>query len=78
MDHHSLLMHYRIAAGFIAFGLCAVFGLRLLYRGLRDDIYDASGMRLAGRGWFIAGGILCMLPLVAFFLFIWRQGYFGA
>jgi hypothetical protein len=71
-------LHFRIWCGFLAFAICAVFGLRLLYRGVRDDVYDASGTPIAGRGWFIAGGILCLLPLVAYALFLWRQGYFGS
>jgi hypothetical protein len=74
--NYPLAMHYRLAAGFIVFGICAVFGVRLLYRGLRDDIYDRSGMRIAGRSWFIVGGLFCMVPLVAYLVFLWRQGYF--
>lgn len=63
--------------GFLVFGICAFFGLRFLIRGLRDDIYDNSGSPIAGRSWFIVGGIFLLLPLVAFSLFAWRQGYFG-
>jgi hypothetical protein len=76
MGNNSLLLQYRIWGGFLAFGICAAFGLRLLYRGIRDDVYDTSGTPLAGRGWFIAGGIFCLLPLVAYFFFVWKQGYF--
>ena len=70
------LLHYRIWTGFLAFGIFAAFGLRLVYRGFRGDVLDSSGTRQAGRGWFIAGGTLCMLPLVAYALFIWKQVYF--
>jgi hypothetical protein len=70
------LLNYRIGAGFLVFGVCAVYGLRLMYRGIRDDVYDASGTPIAGRGWFIAGGIICWLPLIAYAVFIWKQGYF--
>ena len=76
MDGNPLLS-YRIACGFLAFGICAVFGLRLLYRGLRDDICDSSGVPKAARVWFFIGGIVCLLPLIAYALFMWRQGYFG-
>jgi len=69
------LLHYRIWAGFLAFGICAAFRLRLLYRGIRGDVNDTSGTPLAGRGWFIAGGIFCLLPLVAYLVFVWKQGY---
>ena len=67
-----------IEGGFLAFGVCSFFGLRLLLRGLRDDTLDASGHTVAARGWFIGGGILLQLPLLAFTAFAWRQGYFGS
>ena len=67
-----------IHGGFLVFGLCAAFGLRLLYRGLRNDILDSSGTPVAGRSLFIVGGILCLLPLVAFVIFLCKQGYFRA
>jgi hypothetical protein len=44
------LLHFRIWAGFLAFGICAAFGLRLLFRGTRGDVNDASGTPIAGRG----------------------------
>ncbi len=71
------LLHFRIWAGFLALGICAAYGLRLIYRGIRGDISDASGTPVAGRSWFIGGGILCLLPLCAFCLFVWKQGYFA-
>jgi hypothetical protein len=74
----NYLLHYRIAGGFIVFGICAAIGLRLLYRGVSNDICDISGTPIAGRIWFILGGIFSMLPLVAYSLFVWRQGYFGS
>jgi hypothetical protein len=70
------LLHFRIWGGFLAFGICAVFGLRLLYRGIRGDVNDASGTPIAGRGWFIAGGFFCLLPLFGYFVFVLKQGYF--
>ena len=69
-------LNYRIWAGFLVFGICAAFGLRLLYRGIRDDVNDGSGTPIAGRGWFIVGGIICMSPLAAYCVFVWKQGYF--
>jgi hypothetical protein len=64
-----------IAGGFIAFGLASFFGARLLLRGFRNDVNDSSGHLVAGRAWFIAGGILCQVPLIMFCLFVWRQGF---
>jgi len=75
MDNNPLL-HYRLWAGLLAFGICAVFGLRLLYRGIRGDVCDASATPMAGRGWFFGGGIVCLFPLVGYLLFLWKQGYF--
>ena len=65
-----------MSGGFIAFGVCAFFGLRYLIRGLRGDIYDDSGGPIAGRSWFIVGGSVLLVPLVVFSLFAWKQGYF--
>ncbi len=67
----------RIWGGIIVFGLCAALGLRFLYRGIRGDNLDSSGTPVAGRGWFIVGGIVMVLPLVGYLQFIWRQGYFA-
>jgi len=72
------LLNFRIGAGFFVFGIFAAYGFRLLYRGIQDDVNDASGTPIAGRGWFIAGGIGCMLPLVAYLVFIVKQGFFGS
>jgi hypothetical protein len=77
MVNDSLFQHYRIGGGFLVFGICAAFGLRLLYRGIRGDVYDSSGTPIAARSWFIAGGIFCLLPLVAYSFFVWKQGYFN-
>jgi hypothetical protein len=76
MENNPLL-HYRIWAGFLAFAICAAFGLRLMYRGIRGDVCDSSGTPLAGRSGFIGGGILCLVPLVAYSVLLWKQGYFG-
>lgn len=74
----NALLHYRIWGGFLAFGLCAAFGLRLLYRGAVNDIYDPSGISIAARLWFTIGAVFCILSLVAYTFFVWRQGYFDS
>ena len=66
----------RVGGGFLAFGALAVFGLRLLARGVRNDIYDWLGHAPAPRAWFIVGGVLCQLPLVAWVVFLIKQGWF--
>jgi len=63
--------------GFIPFGFCSYWGLRLLMRGLQGHVLDSSGMAIASRGWFIIGGILLQLPLGGYAYFVWKQGLFG-
>jgi hypothetical protein len=67
-----------IWGGFLVFGLCSFWGLRLLFRGVRGDILDSSGHDMAPRSLFIGGGVFLQLPLVVFLFFIWRQGFFGS
>ena len=64
--------------GFIPFAFCSIWGLRLLWRGLREDILDPSGMPLASRSWFIIGGILLQIPLGAFTFYVWKKGLFAS
>ena len=66
----------RIWYGFIPFGLCSFWGLQLLLRGLRRDVLDSSGMEVAPRSLFIAGGVLLQLPLIGFTVFLWKEGLF--
>jgi hypothetical protein len=68
----------RIAGGFIGFGILAMFGLSLLVRGIRDDIYDWLGNAPASRSWFIFAGVLFQVPLIAWILFLVHQGWFRA
>ncbi len=67
----------RIAGGFIGFGILAIFGLSLLVRGVRDDIYDWLGHARASRSSFIFTGVLFQLPLIAWILFLVHQGWFA-
>ena len=67
-----------IWGGIIAFGVCSIWGLRLLLRGIRGEILDSSGHAVASRDWFIGGGIFLQLPLIGFLLFAWKQGFFGS
>lgn len=64
--------------GFIPFGLCSFWGLRLVMRGVRGDILDSSGMPVASRGLFITGGVLLQMPLAGYAFFVWKQGLFGS
>lgn len=45
-------------------------------RGLRGDVLDSSGMKIASRGWFVTGGILIQLPIIGYTVFVWKQEYF--
>jgi hypothetical protein len=62
--------------GFLVFGLLACWGLWLLDRGIRDDIYDWIGERNAPRWSYIVFGVLCQAPLIAFLVFLHRLGWF--
>ena len=75
MERYEVLR--KVGGGIFVFALCAALGLRVLYRGLRGDTLDSSGTPVAGRAWFIIGGILLLLPFVGYMVFIWRQGYFA-
>ena len=66
----------RIGGGYLAFGLLACFGLRLLYKGLRNDIFDWIGERNAPRWSYLVFGVLCQLPLLGFIALLRHQGYF--
>jgi hypothetical protein len=72
----SAVFQKRIGGGFLGFGLLSLFGLRLLWKGIRDDIYDWIGEKFAPRWSYVAFGIICQLPFVAFILFLFRQGLF--
>jgi hypothetical protein len=64
--------------GFIPFGVCSLWGLWLILRGFRGDILDSSGTNIASRSWFILGGLLLQVPLLAYTWFVWKQGLFGS
>jgi hypothetical protein len=77
MDISSSTASEAIWGGFLAFGFCSYWGLRLLLRGLQREMTDESGINIGSRGWFIAGGLLMQMPLIGFTVFVWRQGYFS-
>ena len=62
--------------GIYVFAVFAIWGLRLLDRGIRDDIHDWIGERNAPRWSYIAFGSLCQLPLIAYLVFLHRLGWF--
>ncbi|MGB8356176.1 MAG: hypothetical protein WCD79_19925 [Chthoniobacteraceae bacterium] len=66
----------RISGGFWGFGLLALYGLKFLYKGYNDDIYDWLGEKSAPRWSYIAFGLLCQCPLIAYIVFLKHQGFF--
>jgi hypothetical protein len=51
----------------IAFSvLCSVFGLWLLFRGLRGDIFDESGIAKAPRWFYVTLGIVLQMPAIIY------------
>lgn len=73
---HNYALNRRVGGGFTGFGVLSVYGLRLLFKGIRDDIYDWIGEKSAPRWSYIAFGIFYQLPLIAYTLFVIHQGYF--
>jgi hypothetical protein len=69
--------HEAIWNGFIALGLCSLWGWRLLIRGLRGEIFYGPGQVAAPRSWFIGTGILLQLPLIGFCLVVSQSGLLG-
>ena len=66
----------RIGGGFVAFGICSAYGIRLIYLGVTNQIIDSIGMEKAPRWMYVIGGALMQIPLIAFTLFLKHQGYF--
>jgi hypothetical protein len=63
--------------GCIAFALCSLWGLQLLVRGWRGEVFDAASQIVASRRWFIAVGLALQLPLPAFTFLVCQHGWFG-
>ena len=61
-------------SGLLVFMVGAIWGIRLIYRGARNDIFDSAGVCVAGRSWFIGGGIVLLTIFIGYILFMWRQG----
>ena len=70
------LIDRKIAGGFAGFGALALLGLGLLVRGMRGDVYDWLGETSAPRWSYIVAGIFFLLPLIAWIVFLSRQGWF--
>jgi hypothetical protein len=67
-----------MGSGLLVFGAGAAWGIRLIYRGVRNDIFDSAGGRVAGRVWFIGGGIVLVTIFIGYIFFMRRQGYFSS
>ena len=70
------LLDRKIAGGFAGFGALAFLGLTLLVRGIRGDIYNWLGEKSAPRWSYIVAGVLFMLPLLGWIVFLSHQGWF--
>jgi hypothetical protein len=46
--------------------ICSVFGLRLLFKGLRDDILDENGIAKAPRWLYLAAGAALQIPAILY------------
>ena len=56
------------------FWILAFWGLRLIYKGVRGDIYDGWGERNAPRWGYIVFGLLCEAPLIGYLVFLHKLG----
>jgi hypothetical protein len=73
---HTWSLKRAIDGGFVVFGLCSAYGIRLLYLGITNKIIDASGMNKAPRWIFLSCGFLMQMPLIVYLAYLFRQGYF--
>jgi hypothetical protein len=46
--------------------VCSVFGVRLLFKGMRDDILDESGIAKAPRWLYLASGVALQIPALIY------------
>ena len=56
--------------------MLSFWGVSLVYKGIRGDIYDSFGEENAPRWAYIAFGLLCQAPLIAYLVFLRRSGWF--
>jgi hypothetical protein len=76
MEYINFPTRVWIYYGFIVFGCCSAYGIKLIYLGITNQIIDESGMDKAPRWMFLAGGFLIQIPLVAYIVYLFHQGYF--
>jgi hypothetical protein len=69
---------HAVVRGFVVFGIVALCGARLLFRGIKKDIVDATSVPNGSRWSWIVGGIVLHIPLIGYTFFAYRQGFFGS
>ena len=62
-------LYMRVYMGFIPFGLLAAYGILLLWKGFSGDTST-----LVPRWMYFIGGLICILPLPAYGMFLRHQG----
>lgn len=67
---------HAMVRGFVVFGIVAVCGARVLYRGIRQDIADNTGIPNGSRWWWIIAGAVLQVPLIGYAVFAYKQGFF--
>jgi hypothetical protein len=67
----------KISSGLLVFALAALYGWRMIYRGLKGVNRDWLGEQTAPRWSYVVFGLICQAPLICFVLFLYRQGYFA-
>ena len=69
-------VHDRIIDGFLGFGVLSLFGIWQLKRVLKGETRNWLGERNAPDWSYLLFGLACQIPLIAWLLFLKRQGYF--
>jgi hypothetical protein len=67
---------YLPRSGIGVLAMLSFWGVSLVYKGIRGDIYDSFGEENAPRWAYIAFGLLCQAPLIAYLVFLRRSGWF--
>ena len=62
--------------GLLVFGALAIWGIWIIFRGLRGDIGEWTISHSGTRWIYITFGVLIQIPLLLYLIFLWRMGHF--
>ena len=70
------LIARKISGGFLSFGVFSLFGFWQIKRVLNGETRNWLGERNAPNWSYLLFGLACQIPLIAWLLFLKKQGYF--